>query len=107
MRDLKKDSKSPDEIEAILKYLKMIETESDRCGTIIKNLLLFSKKYEPEFKPRQLNNIIETTLLLVNHHFRRLQPCFVIDDDVFSKIVFAAPNVFSVAIFFINVGISI
>ena len=46
----------------------MIESESERCGNIIKNLLLFSKKHSLEIKPCQLNSTVEQSILLIKHH---------------------------------------
>jgi two-component system NtrC family sensor kinase len=67
-KKLLNDELSPNEKQSILKYLKMIETESDRSGSIVKNLLLFSRKQEKEIKPHNINSIIETSLQLISHH---------------------------------------
>lgn len=67
-KKLQKDNVVIPDIEPIMKHLKMIETESDRCGTIIKDLLLFSKKQKTEFKPHNINSIVETSLQLIDHH---------------------------------------
>ena len=69
-RKLQKKELSPPERETILKQLKMIETESDRCGKIIKDLLLFSKKQRIEIKPHSLNDIVDMSLQLVSHHLQ-------------------------------------
>ncbi len=61
---------APGEKEFILSHLKMIETESDRCGKIIKDLLLFSRKEKSEISPHQLNSIIEKSLQLISHHLK-------------------------------------
>ncbi len=67
-RKLQSEELTPSEKEAILKQLKMIESESDRCGKIIKDLLLFSKKQRIEIRPHSLNDIVKMALQLVNHH---------------------------------------
>jgi two-component system NtrC family sensor kinase len=67
-RKLKKDSLPENEKNIILKQLHMIESESDRLGKIIKDLLLFSKKQEPEFKDVDLNEVVEMSFLLIKHH---------------------------------------
>ena len=69
-RKLQNDELSPSEKESILKQLKMIESESDRCGKIIKDLLLFSKKQRIEIKPHSLNEIVKMALQLVSHHLQ-------------------------------------
>jgi two-component system NtrC family sensor kinase len=69
-KKLLKNGRNPKEFEDIIKYLKMIESESDRCGTIIKNLLLFSKKHSLEIKPNELNAVVEQSILLIKHHLQ-------------------------------------
>ncbi len=67
-KKLRKNGHDTEELEDIIKYLKMIESESDRCGNIIKNLLLFSKKGTLEIKPCDLNATVEQSILLIKHH---------------------------------------
>ncbi len=54
--------------EAILKSLKMIETESERSGTIVKNMLLFSRQEAIEIKSHDLNQVIADSIELIAHH---------------------------------------
>lgn len=67
-KKLQKNDFSPEERNSIMKHLKMIETESDRSGTIVKNLLLFSRKQDKDVKPHNLNSIVEKSLQLISHH---------------------------------------
>lgn len=67
-RKLGKDPLPEEDKDKVMKQLKMIETESDRLGKIIKDLLLFSKKQEPDFKEVQLNDAIDMSFQLVAHH---------------------------------------
>jgi two-component system NtrC family sensor kinase len=67
-KKLQRDNLLPKEKEAILNYLKIIEDESDRSGSIVKNLLLFSRKQEKDIRPHQINSIIEKALQLIRHH---------------------------------------
>jgi two-component system NtrC family sensor kinase len=69
-KKLQKDDIPLSDKESILKYLKMIETESDRSGSIVKNLLLFSRKKDRDVQPHQLNLIIEKSLQLIVHHLK-------------------------------------
>lgn len=57
-----------EEKEPIRKYLSVIESESKRCGKIVKDLLLFAKSTEGEFQERDMNEIIDKSLLLIAHH---------------------------------------
>lgn len=49
------------------KYLAIIESETARCGEIVKNLLLFSKKMPIQLQPNDLNSLLEKSTMLVNH----------------------------------------
>lgn len=53
---------------SIINFLKIIESESKRCGKIVKDLLVFAKSSSINFENENLKNIIEKSLLLVNHH---------------------------------------
>ncbi|MHB1050220.1 MAG: ATP-binding protein [Bacteroidota bacterium] len=50
--------------------LKMIADETSRCGTIVKNLLLFSRRQVGEFKENNLRTIVEQSTKLVDHHMK-------------------------------------
>jgi two-component system NtrC family sensor kinase len=67
-KKLSKDNFNPDEKSSILKYLKMIESESARSGNIVKNMLLFSRQESLEIKPRQINRVIDASIDLISHH---------------------------------------
>ncbi|MBN1756371.1 PAS domain-containing protein [bacterium] len=47
------------------KYLSIMERETVNMGRIVRNLLNFSRRSEPEFMPLQLNEILEQSLLLI------------------------------------------
>lgn len=65
----KADRQFPDKDE-IIRYLKMIESESERSGDIVKNLLLFSRQGNLEKKKTSINSVIESAIELVNHHLQ-------------------------------------
>jgi len=67
-RKLDKDPLPQADKNKVIQQLKMIETESERLGKIIKDLLLFSKKQEPEFRDVCLNDVVEMSFQLVDHH---------------------------------------
>lgn len=48
-------------------YLQVIEGESRRCGTIVKNLLTFARQTPINPQKNDLNAIIERCLLLIGH----------------------------------------
>ena len=49
--------------------LDLIETESRRCGEIIKNLLTFSRPTSMNHEPADLNAVIDRCVRLVQHQF--------------------------------------
>ncbi len=70
IKKIKNDNLAQNEKEKLLKYLELIATESERCGNIVKNLLLFSRAGESDFRTNDLINIVERSLLLINHHLQ-------------------------------------
>ncbi|MCX8057368.1 MAG: ATP-binding protein [Ignavibacteria bacterium] len=54
----------------IISYLELIASESERCGNIVKNLLLFSRTSEKNISVNDLISIIERSLMLINHHLQ-------------------------------------
>lgn len=57
-------------ISELIEDLKMIQDESKRCGDIVKNLLLFSKKSFGERSYTDLKIILTKSIELVRHKFR-------------------------------------
>jgi len=54
----------------MLEELELIIHETMRCGTIVKNLLLFSRKQVGEFGVVPVSTIVERAAQLVQHHFQ-------------------------------------
>ena len=69
-KKLNKDHISDEEKDAILKHLKMIETESARSGDIVKNMLLFSRQGATDIKQKDINQVINSAIELVSHHLK-------------------------------------
>lgn len=53
--------------EELARYIKMIQKESSRCGGIVRNLLLFTRRTGSSFLQNQLNEIIDRAMMLVQH----------------------------------------
>src|SRR3989440_434420 len=55
-------------------YLKIIDTEVQRCRRIVESLLDFSRPKGGDKKPTDVNGVVERTLFLLKHHarFKRL-----------------------------------
>jgi two-component system NtrC family sensor kinase len=66
---LKKWTSKGDEArrQEILSSLDLIESESKRCGEIVKNLLTFARATPMNFEPADLNGIIQRCVRLVQH----------------------------------------
>jgi two-component system NtrC family sensor kinase len=53
----------------LAEYLRLMVRECTRCGAIVKNLLLFSRRSGGgELAPVDLNEIVERSLTLIRHH---------------------------------------
>jgi len=55
---------------AILKHLDMIQSETTRCGNIVKGLLNFSRDRSLKFDQLQLNDVLHETEQLIQHSFQ-------------------------------------
>lgn len=86
MRLLKKERVTSEEKKSVEKYLTFIKSETARCGDIVKNLLLFSKRTGGDFRHESLDTIIEKSLQLVNHHLEiqgiTLEKVLCEEDDI-------------------------
>ena len=65
--------------EVILKHLKFIESETKRCGEIVKGLLDFSRKDQDNFEDAHLHNILMETSKIVNHSLKIANVSFIND----------------------------
>jgi two-component system NtrC family sensor kinase len=64
---LKPEGKPEDGLGELDETLATMEAETARCGDIVRNLLLFSRRRESERGPCELNEILERTVKLVQH----------------------------------------
>jgi two-component system NtrC family sensor kinase len=67
-RELGSQPLSEETREELERYLDLIQRESQRCGTIVKNLLLFARRGGAEMAPVDLDEIVDHSLQLVRHH---------------------------------------
>lgn len=82
----------PAKRESILKNLKLIETETKRCGEIVKGLLEFSKKDQEDFESKHLHRILNETCELMAHNMAISNISFIRDLSAGSDLVFCSPN---------------
>ena len=65
MPDLTEEGKTE-----IIGELTMIADETARCGEIVKNLLLFSRKKVGEFKENNIRALVDQSVKLIEHHLK-------------------------------------
>ncbi|MBM3212892.1 hypothetical protein FJZ33_11775, partial [Candidatus Poribacteria bacterium] len=56
--------------EKIKRNLEIINREAQRCSKIVERLLNYSRSYEPKKEYIQINDLIDSTLVLINHQLR-------------------------------------
>jgi len=54
----------------MLKYLKVIEEETKRCGEIVKGLLDFSRKDQMDYETNHLNKVLREAYTLMEHQMK-------------------------------------
>jgi len=78
--------------EAIIKHLKFIETETKRCGGIVKGLLDFSRKDQADFEVLPLHDILRETFELMSHPISIADISFIKDFTAGSDLIYCCPN---------------
>jgi two-component system NtrC family sensor kinase len=66
-RLLSRENVDPEVLGSVKQNLIFIGNETKRCGNIVKNLLLFSRKSSGEFKEEHLNIIIDNSIQVIEH----------------------------------------
>ena len=83
---------TPAKKEAVLKHLKLIESETKRCGEIVKGLLEFSRKEQEDFESKHIHKILQETYDLMMHPIKIANIGFTYDFRAKSDLVFCSPN---------------
>lgn len=76
----------------MMKYLKVIEDETKRCGDIVKGLLDFSRKDNLEFDNSHLHKLLEEAYLLVEHQMEMSNIHFQKDFSASSDLIRCSEN---------------
>jgi two-component system NtrC family sensor kinase len=63
----------------MLKYLKVIEEETKRCGDIVKGLLDFTSKDQLDFKTSNLHKVLREAYTLMDHQMKMENISFITD----------------------------
>ncbi len=69
-RYLSREELNTETLELIKQNLNFIGEETKRCGNIVKNLLLFSRKTSGDFKEEHLNTIINNSIKVIGHSLK-------------------------------------
>ncbi len=69
-RALRQEATTPEEREQAQRSLEVIEKEATRCGAIVRNLLLFSRRGGGEFKLNSLSEVVEGAVAVVRHRLQ-------------------------------------
>jgi signal transduction histidine kinase len=67
IKQLSRDHFSHEKLEDILQYLKIMESETARCGEIVKDLLAFARRTKITMESNGIEDIINKTLNLISH----------------------------------------
>jgi two-component system, NtrC family, sensor kinase len=78
--------------QSVLKHLKVIETETKRCGEIVKGLLDFSRKDQEHFSNQNINNVLRETYNLMAHQMKIENIGFTSDFSALSDLVYCSEN---------------
>lgn len=78
--------------ESMLQHLKMIESETKRCGDIVKGLLDFSKKEQGDFEPFHIHEVMQDTYDLMTHAVKMANISFLSDFTAKADLTYCSPN---------------
>ncbi|NQV01154.1 MAG: HAMP domain-containing protein [Bacteroidia bacterium] len=78
--------------KSILKHLKLIETETKRCGDIVKGLLDFSRTDQNDLQAKHLHEILQETYDLMAHPIKISNIHFIKDFDARSDLINCSSN---------------
>jgi len=78
--------------ESMLKHLRLIESETKRCGDIVKGLLDFSRKDQNDFEPKHLHEILKETYELMTHPIKIADIKFEYDFSANADLIYCNPN---------------
>ena len=78
--------------ESMIKHLRLIESETKRCGDIVKGLLDFSRKDQNDFEPKHLHEILKETYELMTHPIKIANIGFNQDFSANVDLIYCNPN---------------
>jgi len=91
-KQLSKAELDPTVKQSVLKHLKVIETETKRCGDIVKGLLDFSRKDQENFNTQHLHKVLKETFDLMAHQMKMENIIFSSDFSAQSDLIYCSEN---------------
>jgi two-component system, NtrC family, sensor kinase len=91
-KQLNNQDLEPAKKESMLRHLKLIESETKRCGDIVKSLLDFSRKDQDNFEARHLHEILSDTIELMAHPMKIANINFWSDFTARQDMIHCSPN---------------
>jgi len=91
-RQLNMPKLNESKIESMLKYLRVIEKETKRCGEIVNSLLEFSRKDQQDFKTNHLHKILNEAFSLMAHKFKIANISFLTDFSAKQDLIHCSEN---------------
>ena len=76
----------------LLKYLKLIEEETKRCGEIVKGLLDFSRKDQLDYGDNYLHKLLNEAYTLMVHQMKMANISFLADFSASQDLIHCAEN---------------
>ena len=70
-RELGRGELTPEERAELIRYQALVRKEAARCGQIVQSLLLFAKGSAPRMATHHLHEIVERSLMLIQHQVAR------------------------------------
>jgi two-component system NtrC family sensor kinase len=91
-KQLSNQNLDQDKINNMLKNLKLIESETKRCGDIVKGLLDFSRKGQDGFEQKHVDEILRDTIDLLEHTMKIKEIHFISDLSAKKDLISCSPN---------------
>ncbi len=91
-RQLKNQPLDPNRKDAIFKHLNLIESETKRCGDIVKGLLDFSRKDQEGYEVKHLHEILIDTYELMAHQMHIANIVFMPDFKAYNDLILCSAN---------------
>ncbi|MCK4919475.1 MAG: hypothetical protein KAS71_00425 [Bacteroidales bacterium] len=77
---------------SMLKYLKVIEDETKRCGEIVRGLLDFSRKDQLDYEANNLHKIVKEAYALMEHQMKIEDITFLTDFSASKDLIYCNEN---------------